>query len=91
MMLAGFVPMLAATLAPESVKYALVGLGALAAVVGIAMLIRQGPFQPHPRPTAHRDATGEATRAGPTARGRNHDAEGAASPDAVRGPAELVR
>jgi hypothetical protein len=50
MMLAGFVPVFAAIFAPESAKYALIGLGALTAVVGLAMLARQGPFQPHPRP-----------------------------------------
>ena len=57
-MLAAFLPMIAAILAPDSAKYPLIGLSALAAVVGIAMLIRQGAFQPHPRPASHRESPG---------------------------------
>jgi hypothetical protein len=90
-MLAGFVPMIAAIFAPESAKYALIGLGALAAVVGIAMLVRQGPFQPHPRPAAHREPARQAARARPSARGHDRDTGGAAGPDPDRGSAELVR
>jgi hypothetical protein len=89
--LAGFVPMLAAILAPESAKYPLIGLGALAALVGVAMLVRQGLFQPHARPDARGESTRQAAGARPSARGHDRDAGGAACPDPDRDSAELVR
>ena len=47
-MLAGFVPLTAAIFAPDPARYALMGLTGLALIIGAAMLMRQGVFQPHP-------------------------------------------
>jgi hypothetical protein len=69
-MLAAFLPMIAAIFAPDSAKYPLIGLSALAVVVGTAMLIRQGAFQPHSRPASRREAPREGTPAGTSPRGR---------------------
>jgi hypothetical protein len=46
-MLAAFVPLAAAVLAPDPAQYPLIGLTGLALIVGAAMLIRQGVFGAH--------------------------------------------
>ena len=55
-MLAALVPMFAAVLAPEAAKYPLIGISALAELLGLAMLLRQGVFHSHPPPSGARAA-----------------------------------
>ena len=45
-MLVAFVPMLAALFVSSGAKYPLIGLSALTALTGLAILVRQGPFRP---------------------------------------------
>jgi len=52
-MIAGFVPLLAALVAPDAAHYPLIGLGVLALVVGTTMLIRQDVVAPRPESTRH--------------------------------------
>ena len=47
-MLAAFVPLAAAALAPSAAQYALLGLTGLVLIVGAAMLIRQDVFRAQP-------------------------------------------
>ena len=54
-MLAAFVPLVAAAIAPDAARYPLIGLTGLAIVVGVAMLIRQGVFRTHPGSALHRE------------------------------------
>ena len=54
-MAVAFVPLLAAVIAPDTAQYPLIGLGVVALVVGIVMLIRQGPIRPHAGSRTHRE------------------------------------
>ena len=54
-MLAAFVPLVAAVVAPDAAQYPLIGVSVLTLVVGAAMLIRHGVFRPNPGARLHRE------------------------------------
>jgi hypothetical protein len=54
-MLAAFVPLVAAVVAPDAAQYPLIGLSVLALVVGAVMLVRHGVFRPHAGSEPHRE------------------------------------
>jgi hypothetical protein len=54
-MLAAFVPLVAAVVAPDAAQYPLIGLSVLALIVGAVMLIRHGVFRPHPAARLYRE------------------------------------
>ena len=54
--LAAFVPIAVGFATPQEFHALLLGLSGLLLVLSIAMLIRQGPFTEHPRPTTARTA-----------------------------------
>lgn len=53
-MLAGFVPLLAAVIAPDAAQYPLIGLSGLLIVIGAVLMIRQGVFRPPTGSEPHR-------------------------------------
>ena len=53
-MLAGFVPLLAAVIAPQTAHYPLIGWSGVLLVIGGVMLIRQGVFRPPTGAEPHR-------------------------------------
>jgi hypothetical protein len=50
--MAAFVPIGVGFALPEELHVLLLGMSALLVLLGVAMLIRQGPFREHPRPEA---------------------------------------
>jgi len=53
-MLAGFVPLLVAVIAPQTAHYPLIGVSGVLLVIGGVMLIRQGVFRPPTESEPHR-------------------------------------
>jgi hypothetical protein len=53
-MLAGFVPLLFAAIAPEAAQYPLIGVSGVLLAIGGVMLIRQGVFRPPTGSEPHR-------------------------------------